>query len=78
MQKERNGVKKHPYLKHIGIYAFRAEVIKKVVKLAPSALELAESLEQLRWMENGYPIFVDITDKEAISIDTPEDLQKIL
>ncbi|HTA83386.1 MAG TPA: 3-deoxy-manno-octulosonate cytidylyltransferase [Bacteroidia bacterium] len=70
-------VKKHPYLKHIGIYAFRTEVIKKVVKLAPSALELAESLEQLRWMENGYPVFVDITDKEAISIDTPEDLQKI-
>lgn len=70
-------VKKHQYLKHIGIYAFRSEVIKKIVKLSPSPLELAESLEQLRWMENGYPIFVDITDKEAISIDTPEDLQKI-
>ena len=70
-------VNKHTYLKHIGIYAFRADVISKVVKLVPSSLELAESLEQLRWMENGYPVFVDMTDKEAISIDTPEDLQKI-
>jgi 3-deoxy-manno-octulosonate cytidylyltransferase (CMP-KDO synthetase) len=71
-------VSKHQYLKHIGIYAFRSTIIEKLVKLAPSPLELAESLEQLRWMENGYPIYVDMTDKEAISIDTPEDLQKIL
>ena len=68
---------RHQYLKHVGIYAFRAEVIKAVVKLHHSPLEIAESLEQLRWMENGYSIYVGITDKESISIDTPEDLQKI-
>ncbi len=70
-------VSKHSYLKHIGLYAFRIPVIEKVVSLPPSSLELAESLEQLRWLENGYSIYVEITHQESISIDTPEDLQKI-
>lgn len=72
-----NWVSKHNYLKHIGLYAFRTQVIEKLVALPPSTLELAESLEQLRWLENGYPIYVTLTDQESISIDTPEDLQKI-
>ena len=69
---------KFDYMKHIGIYAYRAEVLKELVKLEPSSLELAESLEQLRWLENGYSINVEVTHKESVSIDTPEDLQKIL
>ena len=60
--------------KHIGIYAFRKNVLLKIVKLAPSPLEIAESLEQLRWLENGYRIQCAITEYESISIDTPEDL----
>ncbi|HXP49277.1 MAG TPA: 3-deoxy-manno-octulosonate cytidylyltransferase [Bacteroidia bacterium] len=68
---------KHGYLKHIGLYAFRTDIIEKLVALPPSSLELAESLEQLRWLENGYPIYVDLTKQESISIDTPEDLKKL-
>lgn len=69
---------KHDYMKHIGIYAYRASVLKELVKLPYSSLEIAESLEQLRWLENGYPIHVGVTDKISQAIDTPEDLQKIL
>lgn len=64
----------HPYLSHIGIYAYKAEVLSKIVKLPESPLEKAESLEQLRWLENGYRIAVDISDFPTIGIDTPEDL----
>lgn len=64
------------YFKHVGIYAFRAEALKEVVKLAPSALEVSESLEQLRWLENGYTIEVRETEQANIGIDTPEDLEK--
>lgn len=66
----------HTFYKHIGIYAFRAEVLKAVTALPQSSLELAESLEQLRWLENGYKIGVGITSTETIGIDTPEDLAK--
>jgi 3-deoxy-manno-octulosonate cytidylyltransferase (CMP-KDO synthetase) len=70
---------KHTYLEHIGLYAYRPEVLAKIVKLAPSPLELTEQLEQLRWVEHGFSIHVEITDKEAaLAIDTPEDLKKIL
>lgn len=69
-------LRRHTFYKHIGIYAFRAEVLKEVTSLAQSPLEIAESLEQLRWLENGYRIGVGITDFETIGIDTPEDLAR--
>lgn len=65
-----------PYLKHIGLYAYRTEVLREVSKIPQSTLELAESLEQLRWLQNGYKIKVGLTDVETIGIDTPEDLQR--
>lgn len=65
---------RHTFYKHIGLYAFRAEVLRAVTALPPSTLERAESLEQLRWLENGYRIGVGISDAETIGIDTPEDL----
>lgn len=64
-----------PYYKHVGIYAFRAEILKEVVMLEQSPLERSESLEQLRWLENGYTIRVCDTDAANIGIDTPEDLK---
>ena len=69
-------LKKHTYYKHIGMYAFRADVLRQVTSLEQSPLELAESLEQLRWLENGYKIGVGISDVETVGIDTPEDLQR--
>lgn len=67
---------KHQYYKHIGLYAYRTEVLHEVTQLAQTPLELAESLEQLRWVENGYTIKVGITEVETIGIDTPDDLRK--
>ncbi len=66
----------HVYYKHIGLYAYRSEVLKEITALPQSSLELAESLEQLRWLENGYKIKVGISEVETIGIDTPEDLAK--
>jgi 3-deoxy-manno-octulosonate cytidylyltransferase (CMP-KDO synthetase) len=66
------------YYKHIGIYAYKTEVLKKIVKLDPTPLELAESLEQLRWLENGYDIYVSQTEFESHSVDTPDDLKKMI
>ena len=68
----------HTYYKHIGLYAYRADTLKEITLLPQSPLELAESLEQLRWLENGYKIKVGITDLETIGIDTPEDMDKAL
>lgn len=65
----------HTYYKHIGLYAYRVEVLKEITSLSQSSLELAESLEQLRWLENGYTIKAGITDAETIGIDTPQDLE---
>jgi len=65
-----------PFLKHIGLYAYRREVLREVTRLPQSPLELAESLEQLRWLQNGYRIKVGLTDVETVGIDTPEDLQR--
>jgi len=62
------------YYKHIGIYAYRANVLQGICKLEPSPLEISESLEQLRWIDNGYKIKVQITKIESIGIDTPEDI----
>ena len=66
----------HTFYKHIGIYGFRREVLRAVTQLPQSPLEIAESLEQLRWLENGYKIGVGISDVETIGIDTPEDLAR--
>lgn len=67
---------RHPYYKHIGMYAFRAKTLGEVTALPQSSLELSEKLEQLRWLENGYRIGVGITTIETIGIDTPEDLRR--
>jgi 3-deoxy-manno-octulosonate cytidylyltransferase (CMP-KDO synthetase) len=66
------------FYKHIGIYAYRGDVLQEITKLEPSPLELAEGLEQLRWLENGYRIYVQKTDYESLSVDTPEDLSKFM
>lgn len=65
-----------PFLKHLGIYAYRRNVLEEITKLPQSTLEMAESLEQLRWLQNGYRIRVGETDVETVGIDTPEDLQR--
>jgi len=65
------------FLKHIGLYAYRTDILHKITRLQPSPLELAESLEQLRWLENGYRITVVETDAETLAVDTPEDLEKV-
>ena len=72
-----NWLNKHTYFKHIGIYGYQTSILKEITQLIPSSLELTEGLEQLRWLENGFNIKVAETELEAISIDTPEDLQKI-
>lgn len=64
------------FYKHIGMYAYRPEVLKEITALPQGILEKAESLEQLRWLENGYKIAVRMTDHESIGIDTPDDLEK--
>jgi len=75
--KERNEwLASYPYLKHLGIYAYRREVLREVTKLPQGELEKAESLEQLRWLENGYRIRVGLTNVETVGIDTPEDLKR--
>ena len=68
----------HTFYKHIGLYAYRAETLAEITQLPQSSLEKAESLEQLRWLENGYAIRVGLTDQETIGIDTPEDMEKAL
>lgn len=69
-------LKGHTYYKHIGLYAYKANILKEITELPQSSLEVAESLEQLRWLENGYTIKVGISDVETIGIDTPEDLAR--
>ncbi len=68
----------HKFYRHIGMYAYKTETLRKVTKLEQSYLEKAESLEQLRWIENGYNIKVSKTIFDSPGIDTPEDLEKIL
>ncbi|MGE0076843.1 MAG: 3-deoxy-manno-octulosonate cytidylyltransferase [Bacteroidales bacterium] len=65
------------YFKHIGLYAYRADVLREITKLPQSSLELSESLEQLRWIENGYKIKVVETDLETLAVDTPDDLERV-
>ncbi|HMV08792.1 MAG TPA: 3-deoxy-manno-octulosonate cytidylyltransferase [Cyclobacteriaceae bacterium] len=73
---ETEWLNKHTFYKHIGMYAYRTDVLKKLTALPVSPLEKAESLEQLRWLENGFRIKVAETKTETIGIDTPEDLQR--
>jgi 3-deoxy-manno-octulosonate cytidylyltransferase (CMP-KDO synthetase) len=67
----------HCFYKHIGLYAYRADVLLEISQLKPGPLEKAESLEQLRWLENGYIIQTIETHFETLGIDTPSDLEKI-
>lgn len=66
----------YPFLKHLGIYAYRKDVLRQVTQLPQSSLEIAESLEQLRWLQNCFKIKVGTTDVETVGIDTPQDLER--
>ncbi len=74
---EQEWLKYSTYYKHIGIYGYRTQTLLELSKLAKTNLEVTESLEQLRWIENGYNVRVEITSLESISIDTPDDLLRI-
>lgn len=69
--------KKHPFYAHIGLYAFQAKTLSELVQLPASPLEKAESLEQLRWLENEYTIQTVVTDRPSMGVDTPDDLEEI-
>lgn len=66
----------HTYYKHIGLYAYRVDVLFEITRLPQSPLELAESLEQLRWLENGYRVHAGVVASESVAVDTPEDLAR--
>ncbi len=66
----------HQYYTHVGMYAYRVDVLREITRLPQSSLELAESLEQLRWLQAGYSIKTGVTDYETVGIDTPDDLAK--
>ena len=73
-----NWLNKHTFYMHIGLYGYRRDILPEITALSQSPLELAESLEQLRWIENGYRIVVRTTDLDSFGIDTPEDLKHLL
>jgi 3-deoxy-manno-octulosonate cytidylyltransferase (CMP-KDO synthetase) len=77
-QELQNWLQHHTYYKHIGIYGYRAAALQAITKLPVSTLEKAESLEQLRWIQNGYRIKVAETELETLAIDTPADLENIM
>ena len=70
-------LEKQDFYKHIGLYGFRRDALMKIADLSPTPLEIAESLEQLRWLEHGFRIAIGITALETIGIDTPEDLENL-
>jgi 3-deoxy-manno-octulosonate cytidylyltransferase (CMP-KDO synthetase) len=76
-KKEAEWMQQFTFFKHIGIYAYQVEVLSKITALKPASLEIAEGLEQLRWIENGYKIKVELTDYESVAIDVPDDLKKL-
>lgn len=67
----------HTYYKHIGLYAYRTQVLGLITRLKPSPIEMVESLEQMRWIENGFLIHTEIANSDSFSVDTPEDLLKL-
>lgn len=67
----------HTYYKHVGLYAYRTQVLEIITRLKPSPIEMVESLEQMRWIENGFFIHTLLTNSDSISVDTPEDLLKL-
>ncbi|MCU0391797.1 MAG: 3-deoxy-manno-octulosonate cytidylyltransferase [Thermoflexibacter sp.] len=71
-------LKYHIFYRHVGMYAYRADVLAQITQLTPSLLEKAESLEQLRWIENGFKIKTAITEHDSYCVDTPEDLANLL
>ena len=73
-----NPLENYPYLRHIGLYAFRKETLLELINLEPTQLEQIESLEQLRWLYYGYPIRIVKTTIETPNIDVPEDVEKVL
>lgn len=75
--KETTWITKHMFYKHIGLYGYKKDILLEITKLKQTPLEIAESLEQLRWIENGYKIKVAFTEHESVSIDTPKDLERI-
>ncbi len=70
-------LKNHDFYKHIGIYAFRSDILEQIIKIPLNVLEKTEKLEQLRWLGYGYKINVCITDYENIGVDTPEDIERV-
>jgi 3-deoxy-manno-octulosonate cytidylyltransferase (CMP-KDO synthetase) len=68
----------HTYYRHVGMYAYRSDILEQITKLPVSPLERAESLEQLRWLEAGYKIKCAVTQFDSHCIDTPEDIEKVL
>jgi 3-deoxy-manno-octulosonate cytidylyltransferase (CMP-KDO synthetase) len=76
-QEQANWLEHHDFYKHIGLYGFRRATLLELAALQPTPLEKAESLEQLRWLEHGYPIEVGITELETIGVDMPEDLYRV-
>ena len=73
-----NPLENYPYMRHIGLYAYRSSVLKELTKLEPTSLEKIESLEQLRWLYYGYTIQMVETSIETPNIDVPEDVEKVL
>ncbi len=73
----RDAKDKTPYFRHIGMYAYRSQTLTRICNLEPSPLEMAEKLEQLRWLENGFTIHLETTEHESIAIDSPADLLKV-
>jgi 3-deoxy-manno-octulosonate cytidylyltransferase (CMP-KDO synthetase) len=71
-------LKKGRFFQHLGIYAYKAEALRQIATMQPSALELAESLEQLRWLENGLSIRMAVVEAGSLAIDSPADLAKAI